>query len=172
MMLHSHSGAGQRTGEKPSNMNTFRASTLALPPSVMTVEAVLALMAVGSSDWSDGGCASILDLRAGFARVARDVIPTDLRPGGAISGPTLFWMCDAAFYAAILATRGPAAASAVTTSMTMNFLRPAAPGRIIADCTLVRNGKRLATGDMRVFADGADATPIVQCVGIFSAPAA
>src|SRR5580704_13056947 len=41
--------------------------------------------------------------------------PKHLRPGGTISGPTMFGVCDAALYVAILAEIGPVA-HAVTTS--------------------------------------------------------
>src|ERR1700731_3789345 len=41
--------------------------------------------------------------------------PKHLRPGGTISGPTMFGVCDAALYAAILNEIGPIAL-AVTTS--------------------------------------------------------
>jgi acyl-coenzyme A thioesterase PaaI-like protein len=47
--------------------------------------------------------------------------PKHLRPGGTISGPTMFGVCDAALYVTILAEIGPVA-HAVTTSASINFL--------------------------------------------------
>ena len=45
-----------------------------------------------------------------------------LRPGGTVSGPTLFALADLAAYAAIIAHIGPVAL-AVTTNLNINFMR-------------------------------------------------
>ena len=47
---------------------------------------------------------------------------TCLRPGGTISGPSMFALADIAMYAAVLASAGPIA-HAVTTNLNINFLR-------------------------------------------------
>jgi uncharacterized protein (TIGR00369 family) len=77
-----------------------------------------------------------------------------LRPGGVVSGPTLMGMADQAVYAMVLAHIG-AVAMAVTTSLTMHFLRPARPGVIEAEVRLLRLGRRIATAD--VLLHGGDA---------------
>ena len=51
------------------------------------------------------------------------VEPKHLRPGGTVSGPTLMTLADTATYLALVARRGLEAAPAVTTSLTMQFLR-------------------------------------------------
>ncbi len=50
------------------------------------------------------------------------------RPGGTVSGPSLFALADVAAYAAILAHIGPVAL-AVTTNLNINFLRSPPPAR-------------------------------------------
>lgn len=77
-----------------------------------------------------------------------------LRPGGTVSGPTLMALADFAMYVAILAAIGPVAL-AVTTSLTINFLRKPAPGDLLAECKLLKLGKRLAVGEVGIRAEGA-----------------
>ena len=61
------------------------------------------------------------------ATVSLDIGTAELRPGGTVSGPTLMAVADLALYVAILGEIG-IVPLAVTTSMTINFLRkPAAP---------------------------------------------
>jgi acyl-coenzyme A thioesterase PaaI-like protein len=50
-----------------------------------------------------------------------------LRPGGTVSGPTLMALADFAMYVVILSAIGPVAL-AVTTNLTINFLRKGYPG--------------------------------------------
>jgi len=76
-----------------------------------------------------------------------------LRPGGTISGPTMFTLADVSVYLLVLAQIGPVAL-AVTTSVGMNFLRKPAPGDLIAEGELLKLGSRLAVGHVRIHAEG------------------
>jgi uncharacterized protein (TIGR00369 family) len=79
-----------------------------------------------------------------------------LRPGGTISGPTLFALADVGAWCAVLAHIGPVAL-AVTTNLNINFLRKPAPGPLSCTCRLLKLGKRLAVVDASIFdADGED----------------
>jgi acyl-coenzyme A thioesterase PaaI-like protein len=53
-----------------------------------------------------------------------------LRPGGVISGPTQMALADTAAYALVLAHIGEVA-MAVTTSLTIHFLRGCKPGDLL-----------------------------------------
>jgi uncharacterized protein (TIGR00369 family) len=71
-----------------------------------------------------------------------------LRPGGTVSGPTLMALADYAMYAVLLSAIGPVGL-AVTTSLTINFLRKGAPGHDIhAAAKILKLGKRLAVGEV------------------------
>ncbi|SIS81934.1 PaaI family thioesterase [Phaeovulum vinaykumarii] len=73
-----------------------------------------------------------------------------LRPGGTVSGPTLFALADVAVYLAILARIGPVAL-AVTTNASIDFLRkPEAATDLVAQARLLKLGKRLAVGDVLI----------------------
>ena len=93
----------------------------------------------------------------------------DLRPGGTVSGPTLFGIADAALYVAILGELG-IVALAVTTNMSINFLRkPSASSDIIAHCKLIKVGKTLVVGEVTIYSEGNDA-PIAHAVGTYAIP--
>jgi uncharacterized protein (TIGR00369 family) len=90
----------------------------------------------------------------GGCRVRLGFNPRTLRPGGTISGPTMMLLADVTMYVAILASIGwePLA---VTTSLNINFLRKPAPGKaLIAQCRLIKLGKRLAVGDVEITSEG------------------
>jgi uncharacterized protein (TIGR00369 family) len=91
-----------------------------------------------------------------------------LRPGATVSGATLMGIADGAIYVAILANIGWVPL-AVTTSLNINFLRKPPPGDIIAQCKLIKLGKRLAVGEVALYADGDDAM-VAHCVATYSIP--
>jgi uncharacterized protein (TIGR00369 family) len=79
----------------------------------------------------------------------------NLRPGGVISGPTLMSLSDTAAYALVLAHIGEVA-MAVTTSLTIHFLRPCKPGVLYAEAELLKLGRRIATCDIALWTEGRD----------------
>ncbi|MGN0932421.1 PaaI family thioesterase [Falsigemmobacter intermedius] len=84
------------------------------------------------------------------------LVTTDehLRPGGTISGPSMFALADVGVYLAILARLGPVTL-AVTTSSSMDFMRKPEAGRdLIADVTLLKLGRILAVGDVLIRSEG------------------
>jgi uncharacterized protein (TIGR00369 family) len=91
-----------------------------------------------------------------------------LRPGGTISGPTIFALADVALYVAILTQIGPVKL-AVTTNLNINFLRKPGPADLIGEARLLKLGKRLAVGEVTVFST--DAPDIVaHATGTYSIP--
>jgi uncharacterized protein (TIGR00369 family) len=87
--------------------------------------------------------------------VRRDPGPQALRPGGVISGPVLMNIADAAAYALVLAHIGDQL-MAVTSSLTMNFLRGARPGDIHAEAVMLRLGRRMAVCDVKLWTESQD----------------
>jgi uncharacterized protein (TIGR00369 family) len=75
-----------------------------------------------------------------------------LRPGGLISGPTQMALADTAAYALVLAHIGEVA-MAVTTSLTIHFLRGAKPGDLHAEAVLLKLGRRIATADILIWSE-------------------
>lgn len=73
-----------------------------------------------------------------------------LRPGGTIAGPVMMGLADAAVYALVLSRIGPVEL-AVTTSLTINFLRKPQPGDILARATPLKFGKRLVVAEVALY---------------------
>jgi uncharacterized protein (TIGR00369 family) len=93
----------------------------------------------------------------------------DLRPGGTVSGPSIFALADIAVYLAVLSMIGPEAL-AVTTSSHIDFMRKPAAGRdLTAEVRLLKLGKALAVGDVLIFSDGAD-RPVARASVTYSIP--
>lgn len=93
-----------------------------------------------------------------------------LRPGGTVSGPTLFAVADITSYLCILAHLGPVM-QVVTTNMSINFLQRPLPGRLQARCDILKLGKRLAVVETSLFGPGSTADePYAHAVGTYSLP--
>ena len=94
--------------------------------------------------------------RADAAGVALRMRVTDrhLRPGGTVSGPSIFALADVAMYLAVLARIGPVAL-AVTTNCAIDFMRKPAAGRdLLGEARVLKLGRTLAVGDVLVFSEG------------------
>jgi uncharacterized protein (TIGR00369 family) len=104
-----------------------------------------------------------------MARMRCDYHERHLRPGGTISGPTMMALADLALYVAILAQIGPVGL-AVTTSLSYNFLRKPGQAALIAEATLLKLGRRLAVGEVRLFSQGDDEM-VCHATGTYSIPA-
>jgi uncharacterized protein (TIGR00369 family) len=109
--------------------------------------------------------------RADTAGVLLRLKVTDrhLRPGGTVSGPSIFALADVAFYLAILSRIGPVAL-AVTTNCSIDFLRKPEAGRdLLAEARLLKLGRRLAVGDVMVFSEGSP-EPVARAGLTYSIP--
>jgi uncharacterized protein (TIGR00369 family) len=73
----------------------------------------------------------------------------DIRPGGTVSGPTMFALADVTAYLIVLAHVGPREL-AVTTSASIHFLSRPPFGDLIARGRLLKLGRRLAVADMHI----------------------
>lgn len=103
------------------------------------------------------------------ARVRHTIGFDELRPGGTVSGPVLMTVADLALYVAILGEIG-IVPLAVTTSLTINFLRKPLPERdIIGVCKLMKVGKSLVIGNVSLYSDGIP-EPVAYVVGTYSIP--
>ena len=79
-----------------------------------------------------------------------------LRPGGTVSGPTMFTLADFSVYVAIIASLGKGGIEAVTTNLNINFLAKPEPRDLISCVRLLRLGRRLAVGEAQLFSDGGE----------------
>lgn len=92
-----------------------------------------------------------------------------LRPGGTVSGPSMFGLADVSVYALVLARKGRQSL-AVTTNSSMDFLRKPVGGRdMIAHCRLLKLGRTLAVGDVLMFSEGSN-KPVARAAMTYSLP--
>lgn len=90
-----------------------------------------------------------------------------LRPGGTVSGPSLFTLADIGGYACILSHIGPEALS-VTTNLNINFMRKAEAGPIDGHCRILKLGKTLMVFDIDIRT--ADGLTIAHATGTYAIP--
>jgi uncharacterized protein (TIGR00369 family) len=93
---------------------------------------------------------------------------SQLRPGGTVSGPTMMMLADVTMYVLVLSAVGPRPL-AVTTGLTINFLRKPAPLDLIAEGVPLRIGRRLAVGAVTLFSDG-EADPVAHATLTYTIP--
>ncbi len=94
-----------------------------------------------------------------------------LRPGGTVSGPSMFALADVAVYLATLAMIGPQGL-AVTTNISMDFMRkPAAATDLICDTRLLKLGRSLSVGECLLYSVGQEA-PVARASMTYAIPPA
>ena len=104
----------------------------------------------------------------GGGRVRQVYQPQFIRPGGTISGPTMMALADFAMYVGVLASVGPVPL-AVTINLNINFLRKPEARDLIAECRLLKLGKRLAVGEIAILSDGWE-EPVAHVTSTYSIP--
>jgi uncharacterized protein (TIGR00369 family) len=92
-------------------------------------------------------------IEEGHARFRLPYRADFLRPGGTIGGPLLMGLADVTMYAVVLSAVGRAE-QAVTSNLTMNFLRRPGPAAVLAEGRMLRLGRRLAFGEVELFTEG------------------
>lgn len=91
-----------------------------------------------------------------------------IRPGGLISGPTQFACADLALWYAVFGAIG-LEAMAVTSELSIRFVRPASGDRLHARADLNSVGSRQIVGTVSIWVDDPD-KPVAVAQGIYMAP--
>ena len=116
----------------------------------LTVEAVNAMVAE-QFPGSENRC---LELGPDFAVAVYDVQDSNIRPGGFVSGPTQFALIDSALWFLTFAALGRVEPMALTSELSIRFLRPAEGRRIVCRATLESVSRRSVVGTAHVWVDG------------------
>ena len=97
------------------------------------------------------------------------VTEAHLRPGGTVSGPSIFALADVAIYGAILSRLGRVPL-AVTTNASIDFMRKPAAGRdLLAECRLLKLGRLLAVADVLIRSEG-EVAPVARASMTYAIP--
>ncbi|MEO9824467.1 MAG: PaaI family thioesterase [Paracoccaceae bacterium] len=146
-------------------MKSLERSTVSDP--VLSADEVQAFMVAEFPQMADQF--TIENVSPMSARVSMTPKEAHLRPGGTISGPTIFALADCAVYFTIIAMVGPEAL-AVTTNASIDFMRkPQLGADLVADVQLLKLGRVLAVGEVRVRSQGRDAV-IARATFTYSRP--
>lgn len=94
---------------------------------------------------------------------------THLRPGGTVSGPSMFMLADCAYYVATLAMIGREALT-VTTSMTINFLAKPPAADLVCEARILRLGRTLSVGEATIWSDGRKDGPVAHAAVTYAIP--
>lgn len=108
----------------------------------------------------------IVDIGFGTAVLRLPDRSSHQRLGGIIAGPMLMGLADLALYAAVVGATGNT--QAVTASLSINFLRGAPPGGILAHASILKTG-RLVSGDV-LLVPAAGGDPVAQAISTWSLP--
>jgi uncharacterized protein (TIGR00369 family) len=123
----------------------------------------------------DGRTIAIEAVGHGTCRLRLIYHPRHVRPGGTLSGPAMMMLADLALYVAVLSVAGRVPL-AVTTNLSINFLRKPDKADLIAECRLLKAGKRLCVGEVTLFSEANAAEsqeePVAHVTGTYSIPPA
>lgn len=137
--------------------------------SALPLDAMIAFLDAVFPEIHHGGRSLVVEaVGYGTARVRQAYHPRHLRPGGTISGPSMMALADFALYVAVLSVVGREPL-AVTTNLTINFLKKPEQRDLIAETRLLKAGKRLCVGEVAIFSDGGD-EPVAHVTGTYSVP--
>ncbi|GFE50145.1 thioesterase [Roseobacter cerasinus] len=101
--------------------------------------------------------------------VRLEVSDKHLRPGGTVSGPTMFALADVGAYLMTLARIGPQAL-AVTTNCAIDFMhKPAARTDLLGEVRLLKLGKQLSVCDVLIYSKGQE-PPVARASLTYAIP--
>jgi uncharacterized protein (TIGR00369 family) len=120
-------------------------------PALAALEAVIRAGVPLAGAWG----IELLAAEAGRATLRLPFRPELLRPGETVSGPALMGLADVAMWAALLGVSGGQDQS-VTSTMTVNFLRPVGANPVLAEARILKRGRRMVFGEVLLRAEGVE----------------
>lgn len=129
------------------------------------VDSVRAFVA---EQWADAPAAVCLEISGRHVVTRMDVSPASIRPGGFISGPTQFGIADLALWYAVFGAVG-LEAMALTSELSIRFVRPAIGSVLNARADLHSVGKKNIVGSVVIYTDDPD-KPTAVCQGTYVLP--
>lgn len=133
------------------------------PPSVESVNEMIEQLFPGSNNT----CAA---LGSDFAIARREVTEDELRPGAFISGPAQFGLADAALWYLVFGATGRIEPMALTSELSIRFLRPAQGKVLWAKATLDIAGRRNVVGTVRMWCDDREGKTTATAQGTYALP--
>jgi acyl-coenzyme A thioesterase PaaI-like protein len=138
-----------------------------MPDALPTIEDINAMV----RDGFPGSTNECVDIGPGWALAK--VVPTEasIRPGGFISGPTQFGLADGVLWYAVFAAIGRIEPMALTSELSIRYLRPCVGATLWARGTIESAGRRNVVGTVKVWTDDNEAKPSAVAQGTYVMPA-
>ncbi|HSP29179.1 MAG TPA: PaaI family thioesterase [Ilumatobacteraceae bacterium] len=105
-----------------------------------------------------------------FAIARREISDAELRPGAFVSGPSQFGLADAALWYLVFGATGRIEPMALTSELSIRFLRPAQGKVLWAKATLEVAGRRNVVGTIQVWCDDRSDKPTATAQGTYALP--
>ena len=132
----------------------------------VTVEAINAML-TESFPGTPNRCVEIGD---DYAIASLDVAPTSIRPGGFISGPAQFGLADAALWYVSFVALGRIEPMALTSELSIRYLRPAQGERLLCRARLEARSRRSVVGTCHIWVDGEPERITATAQGTYAVP--
>ncbi len=110
------------------------------------------------------------ELGPGYAISRLEAAEGDLRPGGFISGPTQFGAADAALWFATFVGLGRMEPMALTSELSIRFLRPAIGSVLFARADVDIVTRRSVVGTVKIWCDDDVNRPTATAQGTYAIP--
>jgi acyl-coenzyme A thioesterase PaaI-like protein len=117
-----------------------------------------------------GSASRCVELGDDHAVAGYDVTPADIRPGGFVSGPCQFAVADAALWYLAFVGLGRIEPMALTSELSIRFLRPAVGERILCRATVESVSRRSVVGTAHVWVDGTPDRVTATAQGTYALP--
>ena len=111
-----------------------------------------------------------VEVGADHALARQDIDQSSLRPGGFVSGPTQFSIADAALWYLVFGATGRIEPMALTTELSIRFLRPARGSVLWGRATLESAGRRNVVGTVHIWCDDNEDKPTATAQGTYALP--
>ncbi|MGB3056057.1 MAG: PaaI family thioesterase [Acidimicrobiales bacterium] len=122
------------------------------------------------AEFFPGAGASCAELGPDFAVASNPISDFSIRPGGFVSGPTQFAMADAALWYLTFVAIGRIEPMALTSELSIRFLRPAQGERIWARAQLNTATRRSVVGSVDIWMDDQQHRPTAVAQGTYVLP--
>lgn len=132
-------------------------------PTVDAVNEMIEQLFPGSNNTCDS-------IGVDFALARREIADEELRPGAFVSGPSQFGLADAALWYLVFGATGRIEPMALTSELSIRFLRPAQGKVLWAKATLDIAGRRNIVGTVRVWCDDRSDKPTATAQGTYVLP--
>ena len=117
-----------------------------------------------------GSTIECTSLTATWATATSVPTESDLRPGGYISGPTQFAIADAALWYLVFGALGRVELMALTSELSIRYLRPAIGAALHARAELASISRRSVVGSVSVWAGEDERRPTAVAQGTYALP--